>query len=792
MGQSHKSYIVIFLILAVLPILALSAYSNTFHSPLVLDDYHSFVDEPNVYIPVYNREALIKLSQTKFGVRRYLPMLTFSFDHWRGRGRLSTYHVTNLAIHFASFLALIFMLKMLFRVPDAIGDDIAVYDDLIVLFVAGMWLLSPLQTNAVTYVVQRMTSLMTFFYFFSFACYLTARLEFLKDKPSVIKSVIFFLFSFGAAICAFISKENSAMLPVVIVAIELIFFEPSWFKYCLKNRKILMVLVVSGLVVGLLGAFLVIPHILEGYAIRRFSLSERLLTELRVVVAYMFILLLPLPSLLNLEHDVVVSTSLFSPVTTLLSLFFLFSLIVVVWRLPGKYNLIRFGFFWFIINLVIESSIVPLELMFEHRLYLPSVGFYLIVVLIFFIFIQRLLRGIDPGAQGKIFISLGLIVCAFFTFLTYQRNVAWGSAVSLYQDCVAKAPLKARCYAGLSKAFSLEKNYKGAMSAAEKSIELSRNHYEEYWSAACNLVAAEMQENGYQSACLRGEELLENAPESTKQNALPFFLANLGLAYFRNGQYTKALAKMEQSLRYFAILKDNASIEKTAKRIILAYKRFLEFEFMTFENLTETKERELSCAMIVGLFLSLHDYKRAELYCNSGLNAFPDDKELLKKRQEISAIEVANELQKSKGTLKEKYFLHPFRSSSHFMMATAYAIQKFGIPADFVLKYCLGRLAQQGSFPVDYKLLDSWYLYKKGRLDEALKLIKDALKIDPKYAQLWVNCGIYQLAEEDGDSALKSFNKALELYPDYPQKAKVQSMILMAEKKNRESDSALR
>ena len=124
---------------------------------------------------------------------------------------------------------------------------------------------------------------------------------------------------------------------------------------------------------------MVLPKLLSGYAYRDFNLVERLLTEGRVVVWYMSLLLWPDPARMSMEHDFEISTSLFSPLTTLPSLLLIAALIFLAIRFRRRFPVITYGIVWFFLNLVIESTIIPLELVFEHRLYLPSMGFYLSV-----------------------------------------------------------------------------------------------------------------------------------------------------------------------------------------------------------------------------------------------------------------------------------------------------------------------------------------------------------------------------------------------------------------------------
>ncbi len=115
-----------------------------------------------------------------------------------------------------------------------------------------------------------------------------------------------------------------------------------------------------------------------GYSSRHFTMLERLLTETRIVVWYLSLLLWPAPSRMSIEHDVELSTSLLNPLTTLPAMIFLGVLCWLILRYRRRYPLLSYGGAWFFLNLVIESTVVPLELIFEHRLYLPSVGFCLV------------------------------------------------------------------------------------------------------------------------------------------------------------------------------------------------------------------------------------------------------------------------------------------------------------------------------------------------------------------------------------------------------------------------------
>jgi hypothetical protein len=318
-------------------------------------------------------------------------MLTFALDFKLGKGSIGTFHLTNLVIHFLVAAALFFFLSTLFD-----SKELNPYIDgrrrfpspILPFLITGLWALNPVQTNAVTYLVQRMTSLAALFYLLSLGLYLSARWKHREKGLNCIVAVYYSLF-FITFLSALMCKQNTATLPIVILLLETVFINPHFIKRVFKNKRLFAFLCLFALAMVLGVFYNLFPNGIS-YTHRHFTLSQRLLTELRVLVSYIFLLLLPLPRFMNLEHDVTISSSLFSPMTTLWSLLFLVLIVGVGWRIRKKYPLISLGIFWFFLNLLMESTIFPLELKFEHRLYLPSVGFYLTLVVIGFILTKNI------------------------------------------------------------------------------------------------------------------------------------------------------------------------------------------------------------------------------------------------------------------------------------------------------------------------------------------------------------------------------------------------------------------
>ena len=163
-----------------------------------------------------------------------------------------------------------------------------------------------------------MASMQALFFTLSVACFIKARLLSGKKTRSAI---IFYFLCALAALCSFLSKENSAVLPVALALTDIWFFDSAWLKkawaVCRKTGWKVRAAAAAALLSSSFYAFaVVLPKLLSGYAQRDFNLVQRLLTEGRVVVWYMSLLLWPAPARLSMEHDPQISTSLFSPFTT--------------------------------------------------------------------------------------------------------------------------------------------------------------------------------------------------------------------------------------------------------------------------------------------------------------------------------------------------------------------------------------------------------------------------------------------------------------------------------------------
>ena len=504
------------------------AYFNSFHVSFVFDDIHNIVENPSLKFPAISFASLQKAATESPCGWRFFPNISFALNYFYGGQNVFGYHLVNLILHIST--ALVFYSLALSTLKLPVLSSYHKYAREIALFAALLWALNPVQTNAVTYIVQRMTCMAAFFSVSALLCYVHGRLQ----DNSFWKRFCLYgagLFCFGMAL---FSKENSAMLPVIVLAYELFFFQDidlgkDW-------RRLLVVSVIAMGSVLALGCFImgrvdIFHSIPASFGGRDFNLAERLLTESRVLFYYLGLLVLPLPSRLKLDYDFVISQSIISPPQTLAALLGLVGLCVLIVILYRKgHRLAGFAIFWYLANLAIESSILPLELVYEHRLYMPSMFLALALAALLY-----------HLARNQVVISRVVLVCiaALFLLMTWQRNATWASPYDFWQDNVTKSPNSARVHVNLSNSLKDKGDYTNALKHLQKAIELEPD----YGMAYLNLGLLYKDINLLQQSIT-----ILTAGLDKKRVAPAKIYYALGLVYGQLGNYQQAIKMAKMGL----------------------------------------------------------------------------------------------------------------------------------------------------------------------------------------------------------------------------------------------------
>jgi Flp pilus assembly protein TadD len=425
---------------AVIVVSTVLVYSNTFDASFHFDDI------PHI---VLNRTLRDLRSLWPPSGTRYLGYLSFALNYRLGGLAVSGFHVANLVIHSCNALLVFWLAELTLRTPALRDAEASPLVRRFLPLTAGLlFAVHPVQTQSVTYIVQRFACLATLFFLLSLALYTRARLTLEQERHLTLRAALPYGLSVVAAVAAMKTKEISFTLPVVALAYELLFFRAGRWRWLLVPLAATAVLVPLG-VASQGGAIGDDPGELGGLLAQTSAITRRayLLTESRVLMTYVRLLLVPVQQ--NFDYDFRISRSLADP-EVLLSLAGLAAIAVVATLLLRRARrtnhalgvLVFFGVAWFFVTLSVESSVIPIQdVIFEHRLYLPSVGAAVAGGCLLLSVLGRLRLRTSLGLQA----SLALLLAGVpLGAAAYARNSVWKTELSLWKDVVAKSPGKVR------------------------------------------------------------------------------------------------------------------------------------------------------------------------------------------------------------------------------------------------------------------------------------------------------------------------------------------------------------
>ncbi len=509
-------------------------YASVLDFPFVLDDMR--VVERN--IKLRNLSNFFDFSEI-FRLRPFVNM-SFALDHRIAGLNLKMFHLTNIFIHILNTILVFFFVRLVFRLTKPETEDHEGSRDfpaqcLAPFFAAALFALHPLQSQAVIYISQRAALLAAFFYMASVMCYLSARIRQTRHTETMSPVIFFFGFCFLFAVCAFLSKKNSASLPLALLAAEILFFDNSWDKW----KKKLPVLI--GLCLVIFMAFAWLAGAFRGDLADFMSRIDRLTRETYHVtrweylctqfnVIWRYIQLILFPKGLNIDHAYPFKTGFFDDATPF-AFTGLLALAVLALFLSKKHKAAAFGIFWFFIALSIESGIIPIrDAMFEHRVYLPFAGVSLIAAF-----------AVDRLARKKELVTVAvccllLVACAV---TTKARTHVWESELSLWRDSVSKAPHNPRAWNNLGTSLVRAGRRDAAARKFQKAIELDPQFSKPY----CNLgkyYAGNGDLEKAEKLFLRSIELNSRFAEACN---------NLAIVYATKGELKKGLKYFKKSLK---------------------------------------------------------------------------------------------------------------------------------------------------------------------------------------------------------------------------------------------------
>jgi tetratricopeptide (TPR) repeat protein len=503
----------------VIGLVCVGIYLNTLNAPFVFDDLPNIVDNPAIRITRIDFDSLRAAGLESRSGNRPVANASFALNYYFGDYEVRGYRIVNILLHFANGI-LVYALATIFfrlacRIPDqskpALGEASIPAASL---FAALIFVAHPLQTQSVTYVVQRMNSMAVAFYLLALLLYLVGR-----NRQIAWKRWLLWTAGFASWVLALGSKQIAATLPLIVLLAEWFFHRdlcPAWLRRNVKYPLIAAVLLA-------LVAYAYLRTSSFGYEARDFTMGERMLTQFRVVTYYVSLLLFPAPSRLNLVHEFTTSRSLVEPIATLTSLVFLAGLAALAVVLARPQRLLSFCILWFFVNLVIESSFIGLEMAFEHRLYLPAFGFSLVA--------SYLLFGL-LSARRAAAVSIAALVVVALAGAAHVRNRVWRDPVTLWADVVAKSPGRARARSNFANALFERGDIEQAIEQFAEANRLDPDHqrvFDNFARAHNNVGSMRVKEGRFGEAIAHYREALQiDSSLRTTSNSLAWILATCG------------------------------------------------------------------------------------------------------------------------------------------------------------------------------------------------------------------------------------------------------------------------
>jgi tetratricopeptide (TPR) repeat protein len=607
-----------YLHILVIAIVGIISYSNSFNVPFQFDDYFNISENPIIKDP---GNFTSSLSGYQYNPRRYLGYLSLALNYRYGGLDVRGYHIVNLLIHLINATLVYFLVLLTFRTPyfksekleerskksevSSKKEDAGKGPDtdglslltthyslftipgsrsFVAFFSALLFVAHPIQTQAVTYIVQRFTSLAALFYLLSMVMYIKGRLSAISGQQSAENSrftihdsrftIILYLLSLFSAVLAMKTKEIAFTLPIMILLYEFIFFRST-----LKRKLIVLVPILLTLAIIPLSML----HIDKPLGELLSDLSEKsrlqtdmsrgdyLATEMRVIVTYIRLIVFPINQ--NLDYGYPIYRSFFSP-PVFLSFLFLSGLIGTAVYLLYKSRwaattvsskklevssdqaeaegdrsgndlpftthyslltihysrLIAFGILWFFLALSVESSFIPIvDVIFEHRLYLPSIGAFVALSAALFAAAMRA-KSRWPNSERAI-IPLVVIIVLILSAATFARNRVWQDKTRLWEDVVRKSPGNARAHNNLCFVYLGNGKTDQAIQQCTAALGL----LPDYLDARINLGVAYNARGMYDKAIEHFLIALSMDPDDADAHN------NLGIAYVSKGMFDEGI-----------------------------------------------------------------------------------------------------------------------------------------------------------------------------------------------------------------------------------------------------------
>lgn len=481
------------------------AYSNSFFVPFQFDDHPQIVDK----VLLRSLDGFNDLERWFNPNQRPVSFFSLALNYRLSTLSVMPYHLVNLSLHVVFCLLCFGFARWLLRRACPALKDNALWAAS--MFIALLCALHPLQTQAVTYIVQRMAILAGIGYVGACWAYVSARVSHMEKgwHASLVGKYLLVVFCIYFGV---MSKQNAITVPLVLAVLEAFFVRG-------KNGKANWWIIIGvPLAFALFSVIAAVNMDLVSKDSKAISRGMYFATQCLVLFHYFRLMLLPYHQ--NVDHDFPVADGMLEP-AVLVALAGHLAILFIAWQLRNKEKLVSFGIFWFYLAISVESSIIPIrDVMVEHRLYIPLFGFALIVT--------ALLLKIR---QLKLTWAIMASIVVFAGILTYQRNEVWQSELALWNDAVSKSPGKARPHFGAGRAYHHAGALEKAMHHLNEAVRLDPENVK-----ALNEIGLVHFELGRpEKAIALYQRSLQLKPRNAKA------LINIGLAWEELGIHEEAM-----------------------------------------------------------------------------------------------------------------------------------------------------------------------------------------------------------------------------------------------------------
>jgi len=509
MGTKH----IRFLFLALVVIIGISIYANTFQNKFVWDDYFLIAD--NLFIrDIKFLPDIFTTDLHRFGLDRsnfYRPLQTMSFmmDYHIGKLNVLPYHITNLFLHLTSGALIYFIVLRLAK------------NDVISFLTSLIFVSHPVQTETVTYLSDRADLLAAVFIFGGFLSFL----YYSSRKTSGHFIAINLCF-----ISALLSKEISIIFPFLMLAWAALFKDG-------EGRRKLRPVFLSTASIGIL--YLILRLTVFHFKGNALGLDAnevfyvRFLTMLKALWRYFVVLVFPYG--LHMERNFPWVRDLADPAVWA-GIAFVVTGAILAKKAIQKEKVITFAVIWFCISLFPVSNIFPVNaIMSEHWLYLPSFSFALVSAY----YITRIYEDRSHAARIALNVVLVTILC-YYSYVTISRNTEWRDEETLYLATLRNKPDSARVHYNMGNVYAERQEYEKAIGYFEAAVRLDPD----YAVAITNLGLAHFRLGEIDIAIDSYRKALKIKPDLANAHN------SLGIALQAKGKEDEARSEYEKAIEY--------------------------------------------------------------------------------------------------------------------------------------------------------------------------------------------------------------------------------------------------